>query len=140
MVRHLDQIGFSFCHDRIQFEVSRNAKDLGLTGSSANDAARTLAEHRSRQGRYMRDRSSGRIRRRLSLAPPRDQSQSRHSLFGLSAHCFRAVRNGGNGHPSFLARSRMTTFLRRNAAEARTIDAPCATSAFRRSSSSAVHG
>jgi hypothetical protein len=67
-------------------------------------------------------------------------AQSRHSLFGVLAHFWRTTRWGGKGQPNFLARSRTTISLRRNAAAARTIDAPCSTSAFRRFSSSGVHG
>jgi hypothetical protein len=61
--------------------------------------------------------------------------QSRHSLFGVLAHFCRT-----NGQPSFLARARTISFLRRKAASVRTTEAPWNANAFRRSPSSTVHG
>jgi hypothetical protein len=38
-------------------------------------------------------------------------SQPRHSLFGVSAHFFLAMRSGRNGQPSWRARSRTLAFF-----------------------------
>jgi hypothetical protein len=55
-------------------------------------------------------------------------------------HLFRAMCCGGNGQPNFRARSRIVCWRRLKAPQARTSDAPSATSAFSRSSSSGDHG
>jgi hypothetical protein len=62
----------------------------------------------------------------------------RQSLEDGSAHFLRNSRIGGNGVPSFRAWMRTLTMLRLNAPAARTIDAPCATRALRRSLSASV--
>jgi hypothetical protein len=64
----------------------------------------------------------------------------RQRLFGVSAHLPRATLCRGNGHPSFQARVRTGSWPRFNAAAARIKDAPWATKAFSRSSSSVDHG
>jgi hypothetical protein len=65
----------------------------------------------------------GGCHRRRPFAIYRRIYHCRHSLFGVSAHLLRAIRRGGKGQPSFLARMRIATFLRPKAAAARTTDA-----------------
>jgi hypothetical protein len=55
-------------------------------------------------------------------------------------HLLRAMCCGRNGQPNFRARSRIVCWPRLKAPQARTSDAPSATSAFSRSSSSGDHG
>jgi hypothetical protein len=49
---------------------------------------------------------------------------SRHSLFDISAHFFRAMQSGGNAQPNARARVRTPAILRLSAAEALMIEAP----------------
>jgi hypothetical protein len=58
----------------------------------------------------------------------------------VSAPFWRATRSAGKGQPSKRARVRTLIVVRRNAAAARMTDSPCATKAFRRSSSASVQG
>jgi hypothetical protein len=80
---------------------------------------------------------------RLTIRPPAAKgfrALRGSTASGVSAHCFRASRTGGNAQPSMWARTRTPAILRLSATEALTIEAPRDANAFRRSSSSTVHG
>jgi hypothetical protein len=81
--------------------------------------------------------STGQARR---VSSGKCRASGRFKFEVRSAHFCRAARSVGKGQPRDRARVRTLIVVRRNAAAARMIEAPCSTSVTRRSSSSFVQG